>query len=72
VASANGAERAIADTIGTATPGRVTDLVGRVRPEIGDTPLGAHFHNTRGSGMTCRARCYGSVIGSGSGRPSKP
>ncbi len=42
---------AIADTIGTATPGRVTELVGLVSPRIGDRPLGAHFHNTRGSGL---------------------
>jgi hydroxymethylglutaryl-CoA lyase len=43
---------AIADTIGTTTPRRVTDLVTRIRPLIGDTPLGAHFHNTRGTGLT--------------------
>ncbi|MDA2893932.1 hydroxymethylglutaryl-CoA lyase [Mycolicibacterium sp. BiH015] len=42
---------AIADTIGTATPRRVGDLIARVRPLIGDTPLGAHFHNTRGAGL---------------------
>jgi hydroxymethylglutaryl-CoA lyase len=47
-----GADRiAIADTIGTATPGRVTELVNLVRPRVGDRPLGAHFHNTRGSGL---------------------
>ena len=47
-----GADRiAIADTIGTATPGRVTDLIGMVRPRIGERPLGAHFHNTRGTGL---------------------
>jgi hydroxymethylglutaryl-CoA lyase len=42
---------AIADTIGTATPGRVSSLISDVRPVIGDIPLGAHFHNTRGSGL---------------------
>lgn len=47
-----GADRiAIADTIGTATPGRVTELVNLVRPRIGERPLGAHFHNTRGVGL---------------------
>ncbi|MCT7661054.1 hydroxymethylglutaryl-CoA lyase [Mycobacterium deserti] len=47
-----GADRlAIADTIGTTTPGRVTDLVSAVRPLIGEVPLGAHFHNTRGAGL---------------------
>jgi hydroxymethylglutaryl-CoA lyase len=42
---------AIADTIGTATPRRVQSLIAEVRPLIGDTPLGAHFHNTRGAGL---------------------
>lgn len=47
-----GADRiAIADTIGTATPGRVTELVNLVRPRVGGRPLGAHFHNTRGVGL---------------------
>jgi hydroxymethylglutaryl-CoA lyase len=54
-----GADRlAIADTIGTTTPRRVTDLVELVRPLIGDTPLGAHFHNTRGAGI---ASAYAAV-----------
>ena len=54
-----GADRiAIADTIGTTTPRRVTDLVDRVRPVIGDLPLGAHFHNTRGTGL---ASAYAAV-----------
>ena len=47
-----GADRiAIADTIGTATPGRVTELVELVAPRVGERPLGAHFHNTRGAGL---------------------
>lgn len=47
-----GADRiAIADTIGTATPGRVIELVSLVLPRVGDRPLGAHFHNTRGVGL---------------------
>ena len=54
-----GADRiAVADTIGTATPGRVVSLVERVRPLIGDLPLGAHFHNTRGTGL---ASAYAAV-----------
>ncbi len=49
-----GADRiAIADTIGTATPGRVDELIALVRPRIGDLALGAHFHNTRGAGLAC-------------------
>jgi hydroxymethylglutaryl-CoA lyase len=47
-----GADRiAIADTIGTTSPRRVTDLIAKVRPVIDDLPLGAHFHNTRGTGL---------------------
>jgi len=54
-----GADRfAVADTIGTATPGRVTSLVEQLYPSIGDMPLGAHFHNTRGAGL---ASAYAAV-----------
>ncbi|MDT5053245.1 MAG: hydroxymethylglutaryl-CoA lyase [Mycobacterium sp.] len=49
---------AIADTIGTTTPRRVSDLVTRIRPLIGGIPLGAHFHNTRGAGL---ASAYAAV-----------
>ena len=49
---------AIADTIGTTTPRRVSELIERIRPLIGDTPLGAHFHNTRGAGL---ASAYAAV-----------
>jgi hydroxymethylglutaryl-CoA lyase len=52
VAADTGVDRlAIADTIGTTTPKRVTDLVAQVRPLSGEIPLGAHFHNTRGAGL---------------------
>ncbi len=49
---------AIADTIGTATPGRVTALLAQVQQVIGGIALGAHFHNTRGSGL---ASAYAAV-----------
>ena len=55
----HGADRlAIADTIGTTTPGRVSSLVAQVLPRIGELPLGAHFHNTRGAGL---ASAYAAV-----------
>lgn len=44
---------AIADTIGTAVPGRVLDLVARIRAALAPTRLGAHFHDTRGAGLAC-------------------
>lgn len=50
---------AIADTIGTTTPRRVTRLIEMLRPVIGDLPLGAHFHNTRGAGL---ASAYAAVV----------
>ncbi|AYE94770.1 hydroxymethylglutaryl-CoA lyase [Mycobacterium paragordonae] len=54
-----GADRfCIADTIGTATPGRVTSLVSQLHPVIGELPLGGHFHNTRGAGL---ASAYAAV-----------
>jgi hydroxymethylglutaryl-CoA lyase len=49
---------AIADTIGTTTPRRVSDLIAHICPLIGDIPLGAHFHNTRGAGL---ASAYAAV-----------
>lgn len=53
-ASGFGVDRlAIADTIGTTTPRRVTDLIAAMRPIIGDMALGTHFHNTRGAGLAC-------------------
>ena len=58
-ATTAGADRlAIADTIGTATPRRVRALIDRVRPLVGELPLGAHFHNTRGAGL---ASAYAAV-----------
>jgi hydroxymethylglutaryl-CoA lyase len=58
-ATDSGVDRlAIADTIGTATPRRVSDLIAAIRPLIGDMPLGAHFHNTRGTGL---ASAYAAV-----------
>lgn len=49
---------AIADTIGTTTPRRVTETIEALRPLIGEVPLGAHFHNTRGAGL---ASAYAAV-----------
>lgn len=49
---------AIADTIGTTTPHRVTTLIEQIHPVIGELPLGAHFHNTRGAGL---ASAYAAV-----------
>lgn len=54
-----GADRfCIADTIGTATPGRVSSLIAQLHPVIAELPLGGHFHNTRGAGL---ASAYAAV-----------
>ena len=44
-------EIALADTIGVASPGDVTERVAAVRAAIGDVPLRCHFHNTRNTGL---------------------
>jgi hydroxymethylglutaryl-CoA lyase len=69
----------IADTIGTATPGRVTSLIDQVRPVIGDLPLGGHFHNTRGAGLasahaavSCGVTRLDSSVGGLGGCPFAP
>lgn len=41
----------LGDTIGTTTPGRTLSLVGQVRSATPGTELGAHFHDTRGTGL---------------------
>lgn len=58
-----GADRlAIADTIGTTTPRRVTELIERLRPHISGIPLGAHFHNTRGAGLASAYAAVGAGV----------
>jgi hydroxymethylglutaryl-CoA lyase len=44
-------EIAIADTIGVAVPGEVSDLLRRVRATVPGMPLRAHFHDTRGTAV---------------------
>ena len=42
---------ALADTIGVAVPTDVTARFAAVVPLVGSTPLRAHFHNTRNTGL---------------------
>jgi hydroxymethylglutaryl-CoA lyase len=44
-------ELALADTIGVATPWQVRELLGKIRPIAGNTPIRCHFHNTRNTGI---------------------
>jgi hydroxymethylglutaryl-CoA lyase len=49
---------AVADTIGTTTPRRTADLIRAVQTVADGIPLGALFHNTRGTGL---ASAYAAV-----------
>jgi hydroxymethylglutaryl-CoA lyase len=42
---------AIADTIGVGVPPQVTAIVEGLRPMVKDTPIRAHFHNTRNTAI---------------------
>jgi hydroxymethylglutaryl-CoA lyase len=44
-------EVALADTIGVASPGEVSNLVARVAAVIKPLPVRVHFHNTRNTGL---------------------
>lgn len=44
-------ELALADTVGYANPAQVRDTFTQVRSHLGDVPLAAHFHDTRGLGL---------------------
>jgi hydroxymethylglutaryl-CoA lyase len=50
-AAAGPVEVAVADTIGVASPGEVSALVGRVAAAIKPLPVRVHFHNTRNTGL---------------------
>lgn len=49
-----GADRlGVADTVGYANPGQVRDLFNAIYDTVGrDVPVGAHFHDTRGLGLS--------------------
>ena len=49
--AAGAAGLSLADTIGTATPHEVADLVVATKRLAGNVPVGAHLHDTRGLGV---------------------
>lgn len=52
LAEAGPVEIAVADTIGVAVPGQVSDLIGRLRELLpAEIRLRAHFHDTRATGV---------------------
>lgn len=44
-------ELVIADTVGYGNPAAVRRVFSAVREDLGDMPIGAHFHDTRGVGL---------------------
>jgi hydroxymethylglutaryl-CoA lyase len=69
---------AIGDTVGSATPPRVRDLVGLLRKALPDAIFIAHFHDSRGSGVAnCVAaheaglRFFDTALGGTGGHPAK-
>ena len=44
-------ELVVADTVGSADPRLVREVFRAVLAEVGNTPVGAHFHDTRGTGL---------------------
>ena len=51
LAEAGADEIVVADTVGYGDPRRVRAVMKAVRAEIGDVPIFAHFHDTRGLGL---------------------
>ncbi len=69
----------LADTTGMGNPGQVYELFSRLQAMVGDVPVSAHFHNTRGSGLAnvlaaMQAGCtfFDSTIGGLGGCPFVP
>ena len=51
LAEAQPVEIALADTIGVGVPQQVAETFARLKGELGDIPLRAHFHDTRNTGI---------------------
>jgi len=51
LAEAGADELALADTVGYGDPAAVRRLFAAVKRDVGDLPVGAHFHDTRGVGV---------------------
>jgi hydroxymethylglutaryl-CoA lyase len=55
-------EIALADTIGVGTPGDVVARFGLLQELVPDTPLRAHFHDTRNTGLANAVAAIGSGV----------
>lgn len=79
LAKAGAQEIILADTVGYADPASVKRLFTSVRQDLGDMPLTAHFHDTRGLGLAnvaaaldAGARSFDASLGGLGGCPYAP
>ena len=79
LARAGADEIMVADTVGYADPAQVRAVFKAVMAEIGSLPIGAHFHDTRGTGLAnvsaaldCGVRAFDASLAGLGGCPYAP
>jgi hydroxymethylglutaryl-CoA lyase len=79
LAEAGADEIMVADTVGYADPAQVRAVFKAVMAEIGTLPIGAHFHDTRGTGLAnvatareCGVRSFDASLAGLGGCPFAP
>lgn len=79
LAESGAQEIMVADTVGYADPKQVREVFKAVLAEVGDIPVAAHFHDTRGTGMAnvsaaldCGIRRFDASLGGLGGCPFAP
>jgi hydroxymethylglutaryl-CoA lyase len=79
LAEAGVEEIMVADTVGYADPTQVREVFRAVLDEVGDIPVAAHFHDTRGTGLAnvlaaldCGIRRFDASLGGLGGCPFAP
>jgi len=72
-------ELVVADTVGYADPKQVREVFTAVLAEVGDVPVAAHFHDTRGTGLAnvsaaleCGIRAFDASLAGLGGCPFAP
>lgn len=72
-------ELVVADTVGYADPKQVREVFNAVLAEVGDIPVAAHFHDTRGTGLAnvsaaldCGIRAFDASLAGLGGCPFAP
>ena len=79
LAQAGAEEIMVADTVGYADPQQVREVFQSVMAEVGNIPVAAHFHDTRGTGLAnvaaaldCGVRIFDASLGGLGGCPFAP